>query len=83
MSKLFFVIIIGHVTEHPAMHQLGSPRNIQSMITYEILAEYFWKFRSKMHCVNVVNTEVTHQSWVAFPYQINPESSYLVYLRGT
>ena len=42
-NRTFFPI--GHVKEYPTMHYFGNPRHTQSMITYMILSEYFWKFR--------------------------------------
>ena len=36
---------IGHVNEYPTMHYFGIPGHIQSMIAYNLLPEYFWKFQ--------------------------------------
>ena len=35
---------IGSENEYPTMHYFGIPRHTQSMISYKILTEYFWKF---------------------------------------
>ena len=40
----FVVDAIGHVNEYPTMHCFGNPRHIESIITFTILMEYFWKF---------------------------------------
>ena len=39
------VFILGYVNEYPTMHYFGIPRHTQSMIAFEILTEYFWKFQ--------------------------------------
>ena len=38
----------GHVYEYPTMHYFGIPIHTQSMITYKILTENFWKFLQKV-----------------------------------
>ena len=42
--------IIRLVYNIPTMHYFGNPRHTQSM------TEYFWKFRWRLHCCNVVKT---------------------------
>ena len=39
---------IEHVNEYPTMNYFGNPEHTQSMISYKILIEYFWKFQSKI-----------------------------------
>ena len=47
---------IAVVNENPTMHYFGISRHIKSMIAYNILMEYFWKFQWKLHYLNVTNS---------------------------
>ena len=40
--------LMGHFNEYPTMHCFEIPRHAQSMITFKILIEYFWKFQWKI-----------------------------------
>ena len=58
-----FTITIGHVNEYPTMHYFRIPRHTQSMITYKILTEYFWKFQWKLHCGIFINMPYSHTAY--------------------
>ena len=56
MYPIMHHFAIAVVNENPTMHYFGISRHIKSMIAYNILMEYFWKFQWKLHCGNVVFT---------------------------